>query len=686
MSRLLRDVVLALSLFALIAFVPPPVARAADDLRVVAATEYRLVPAEGRVHVTVDAAATSFTPNSPDGSAFTGLEFTVQPGVANVSASSAGTALQTVVKERTAEYTAIGLTFSRPVFYRQSYRYQVDFDLVDRGGGATRDIRISRSLIAFPLWAFGSDGVAGSSVQVSVPPGYSPSVEGAHLASTRSADGGTTLSSGVLSNPFAFFAYLSADRPGAFVETPFSLAVGGARARVDVLAWEDDPAWGVRMKSLLTDGLPALHDLIGLDYAVTGPLKVEEAATSRLGEYAGIYNDVNNLITVRYDADAFVSLHEAAHIWFNEKLFDDRWIGEAWAEFYAVRAGKQIHASGESFNLDPGLLAHRIPLNNWGVVGAENLPVEDFAYAASYNLANLIARRTDIKHLQAVWQAAAGHQLAYQPMHLGTRPDAGPITQAGWQRLLDLLEERTGANYDDLWKEWVANPQQRVALELRARVRTAYQLVATQAASWNVPRALRLQMSSWQFTEAQAQLDGARRVLAQRGEISARAQRLDLKAPPTLRAAFEGDRGMNAAEAEGRAELSSLDAISLATAAQAPPPTPLEWVGLLGVDPARALGGARTAFESGDLAAASASAGRARSERLGSVEAGRERVVALGGGILGLDGLAMAGLGLRRRRHRRRRVALAATRLATPQADPPPPGAAEVDPPAYPRA
>ena len=685
MSRLIRDVVFALSL-ALIAFVPPQVARAAGDLRVVATTEYRLIPADGRVHVTVDATATSFAPNSPDGSAFSGLEFTVQPGVVNVSASSGGAALQTVIKERTAEYTAIGLTFGRPVFNRQSYRYQVDFDLVDSGGAAARDIRISRSLIAFPVWAFGSDGLAGSSVQISVPPGYSPSVEGAHLASSTSADGGTTLSSGVLSNPFAFFAYLSADRPGAFVETPLSLTVGDAQARVDVLAWEDDPAWGLRMKSLLTDGLPALHDLIGLDYGVSGPLKVEEAATSRLGEYAGIYNDLNNLITVRYDADAWVSLHEAAHIWFNEKLFDDRWIGEAWAEFYAVRAGKQIHASGESFNLDPAMLAHRIPLNNWGVVGAESLPIEDFAYAASYNLANLIARRTDIKHLQAVWQAAAGHQLAYQPMHPGTKLDTGPITQAGWQRLLDLLEERTGANYDDLWKEWVANPQQQGTLEQRAKARTAYQLLATQAASWNLPRALRLQMSSWQFAEAQTQIDGARRVLVQRGEVASRAQQLDLKPPPTLRAAFEADRGMNAAETEGRAELSSLDAISLATATLAPTPTPLEWVGLLGVDPARALGSARTAFESGDLAAASGSAGRAGSERLGSVEAGRERVVTLGGGFLALDGLAMAGLGLRRRRHRRRRVALAAARFATPQGEAPLPGAREVDPPAYPPA
>ncbi len=56
---------------------------------------------------------------------------------------------------------------------------------------------------------------------------------------------------------------------------------------------------------------------------------VEEAATSRLGDYAGIYNNLTGIIRVRYDADAYVALHEAAHIWFNGDLFRDRWIGEA---------------------------------------------------------------------------------------------------------------------------------------------------------------------------------------------------------------------------------------------------------------------------------------------------------------------------------------------------------------------
>ena len=150
------------------------------------------------------------------------------------------------------------------------------------------------------------------------------------------------------------------------------------------------------MTRLLRRGLPALQALIGVDYPVSGRLSVEEAATSRLGEYAGIYNRVTGVIRVRYDADGFVTLHEAAHLWFNGDFFEDRWIGEAWAEFYGVTAGRRIGASGATFDLTDELLGLRIPLNDWGAIGVESLQVEDFAYAATYSLARRIADRTDL--------------------------------------------------------------------------------------------------------------------------------------------------------------------------------------------------------------------------------------------------------------------------------------------------
>ncbi|HEX5396707.1 MAG TPA: hypothetical protein VFX74_06395 [Candidatus Limnocylindria bacterium] len=648
----LPSIVAALALIGVAAVHP---ARAADTLQVVAATTYQLLPDQGRVHVRIDATATSHEPDTDDGRVITGLTFSVQPGIANLVATSDGTRLAARITQRTDEFTDVELTFGQPLHFEDSYRYRVSFDLVDPGGAAGRDIRIGRSVVAFPAWAFGSSNVPGGSVRIDVPAGYNVSVEGTQMASSGGGDQPTTLRAERLPDPFAFFAYISADRPGAFSETPLSVSLGDRTATINVRAWEDDPAWGSRMQDLLRDGLPALRELIGLDYTLSGSLSVEEAATSRLGEYAGIFNDIADTITIRYDADAYVALHEAAHIWFNEKLFPERWIGEAFAEFYAVQAGKEIGATGETFELDDAALKHRIPLNSWGDVGVEDLAVEDYAYAATYHLATLIAGRTDLAGLRTVWKAAADDELSYLPTHAGVAPGVSiAVTQQGWQRLLDLLEERTGTSYTDLWDEWVVADADRPLLAERTAARGAYAATVRRAGDWELPQRIRYDLGSWSFDAATAEIAAANDVLGQRDRIASAASALDLTPPPTLESAFEGGGGLRAAADEANAELTTLDAISDAGALLAIEPSTLESIGLWGEQPQQDLDAARTAFEAADLGAADDAAARLMGTRGGAQDAGRQRVAIAGGGLLGLDGLIMAGLALRRRRLRRR--------------------------------
>ncbi|HYM52574.1 MAG TPA: hypothetical protein VEW45_03710, partial [Candidatus Dormibacteraeota bacterium] len=516
------------------------------------------------------------------------------------------------------------------------------------GGAGNRDVRITRSVIAFPVWAFGTEDETGGSVRVELPAGYASSVQGDQMARSQLADGGTVLSAQP-GDPFAFFAYISADRPGAFVGTRLSVAVGGQTAMLLIRAWEDDPDWGERTAELMTDGLPALQSLIGLDYPVVGQLSVSEAATSRLGEYAGIFNPTTNSIQVRYDADAFVALHEAAHIWFNGDLFRDRWINEAWAEYYAITAGEEIGVSGFTYELDDELLNARIPLNDWGGVGVESLEVEDFAYAASYELAGMIADRTDLDGLHAVWQAADTRQAPYQPLH-ATRPTiAVAATQPDWQRLLDLLEERTDASYADLWATWVVNDDELPLLEERASARQRYRDTVDDAGAWDLPESIRSKMGYWAFDLAVGEMDAAAEVLAQRSRIERGADALDLMPPTALQSAFEGRDGMETAAREAAQELEALDAIALTAAQLDDEPSPLEMVGLLGSDLAAGLAAARDSFESGDAEAAEAGARAATVARDAADNVGRERVVLGGAALLGINGLALAAASVRRR-------------------------------------
>jgi hypothetical protein len=636
---------------------PGGVAHAADrGLVVVAQARYVAFPEERRVHVTIEAVATSYTPNPVDGLAYyPDVTIPVQPGAIRVGATSAGRSLAVSADRGNPDFVSVTVTFAQGVFFEESYPFRLSFDLPDPGGARDRNLRISPSIVAFPVWAFGSSGEAGGSVTVTLPAGFSPVVQGDPLTASTGANGEIVLSASSLPDPFSFFAYLSADRPGAFNDTLLTVQVGDKAAPVDVRAWQDDADWGKTMGTLMTDGLPALHDLIGLSYptATSGKLVVEEAATSRLGEYAGIYNKLDGIIRVRYDADAYVALHEAAHIWFNGDLFRDRWIGEAWAEFYGVRAAMQVGASGKAFALTDDLLANKIALNDWGEIGAVQIGVEEYAYAATYHLAGLIFDRTSIPGLQAVWRGADASEMAYQPAHGNGAPQTGVGGDVeGWQQLLDLLDERAGANFDDLWSEWVVNRTEQRELDSRATAREQYARLVEDAGAWNLPRDLRFTMGSWTFDEAEADMTLATTVLGERDQVVTAAGRLDVSPPPHLEQLFEQDGGLKAAKAEADLEVEVLGDIATTTRRLDEKETILESIGLVGADPAAFLSAARTAFEADDLHAAGRDADQALAARTGAAEAGQTRVLLAGGGVLVLSGATFVGVRVRRRRRR----------------------------------
>ncbi|HTI30264.1 MAG TPA: hypothetical protein VL687_07905 [Methylomirabilota bacterium] len=630
---------------------PDQVAFAADrGLVVVAQTRYEALPEQQRVHVTIDAVATSYTPNPVDGLAYyPGTSFAVQSGATHIAASSGGQSLEVGLDTSGTDFIGVTVTFAEGVFFQQSVAFRVTFDLPDPGGAPDRNLRISPSIVAFPIWAFGSPEEPGGSVTVILPGGFRPSVQGGPLVASTGAGGAIILATQSLPDPFAFFAYLSADRPGAFDDTLLKVQVGDKSAALKVRAWQDDPDWGTTMAALMTDGLPELHELIGLPYPNPGTLTVEEAATSRLGEYAGVYNNLTGIIRVRYDADAYVGLHEAAHIWFNGDLFRDRWIGEAYAEFYGVEAAKAIGATGDAFELTDALMANKIPLNDWGEIGAVEIGVEEYAYAATYHLALLIFERTDLAGLRSVWLGAHNSEMAYQPANGGGDPQKGvDFHLEGWQQLLDLLDARAGATFDDLWSDWVVNPDEQRELDDRSVARKQYDTVVAEAGAWNLPKDLRYAMGSWNFDDAEAAMTSASAVLDSREQIGQDAGHLHLTPPGQLQELFERDGGMKAAHAEADLQLEALADIAAATGRLAEKETLLESIGLLGEDPDAELASARDLYEADRLHDASRDADQALAQRTGAAEAGQTRVLVAGAGVIVIGGVTFLTVRFRR--------------------------------------
>jgi hypothetical protein len=640
---------------------PTEVHAAAQPLRFTSNARYDVQPAQRRIRVIVDLRMTNPSKDTATTAYYYDHAFVqVMGGAGSFKVDGPGSPRVRVV-ERRKQDVQLRIDFGRRLTSGKSATYRLTFYLKDPGGAATRDLRVGDSLVSFPVWAFASRSTPGSTVTVVFPKGYDVEVEAGKIPTpTVEDDGRTIFRSGRLAKPLEFFAYLVADRPGAYRDTTVSTEVLGAPVSVHVQAWEDDEPWSERVGTLLDQGLPALGERIGLEWPdYDEPLTVQEAVSRTTGGYAGLFDPSAGKVEIAYYADDFVVLHEAAHAWFNGSLLADRWANEAFASYYATIAASDIEQKIRSEELTDELEKARIPLNAWGPVGSEDIAQEDYAYAASLALARAVAQRAGYEGLQAVWRDARAGVGAYQPVDGGAAETVEGAPD--WRGLLDLLEARTDATYDDLWREWVARDTDLPLLDARTQTRQRYDEILTAAGDWQLPRPIRDALRSWRFSDAAALLSDAEAALAGRESVAQAAERAGLIAPATLRLAFEDDDGFDDATAETSAELDVIGRYVTADSLRPAEMTPLVTLGLWGLDPEQELAKARTAFANGDLVASAAASGYVATTWSNAESVGQNRAISIGLIVLALIfALAIAIEAARRRGRRRRR------RMATP--------------------
>jgi hypothetical protein len=649
-----------------------PVARAAaPDLTLTSETRYDVQPDKARVHVTAQVTAVNHLRDTRTRQFFFDRAYlAVQPGASGFKLTGPG-GPSVHVAGRKADHVLLRLDFGKRLAAGGTRTWTLTFDLVDKGGSATRQLRVGASLVSFPAWAFASQSTPGGSVSVGFPAGYNIDVQAPELrAPTTDAAGRVLYSTGRLSQPLTFFAYFVADRPTDYKETIRPIQVAGAPLNLTVRAWPDDPAWAKRIGDLLGRGVPALGDAIGLPWLNDGSLVVAEATSRSTTGYSGLYDPTSGRIEIAYYAGPFVALHEAAHAWFDGNLLADRWANEGFASFYAVKAGKAIGAKVAADPLTAKLTAALIPLNAWGPVGSQEPLVEDYGYAASAELARLVVERAGDAKMTEVWLAAHHGIGAYQPPDLDlagggvagtTGAPLGAETGAAppdWRGLLDLLEDRTGKPFDDLWRTWVVRPDEAKLLDERAAARARYDEIVKRAGTWRLPALVRQALRAWQFGEATQLLDAADRALADRDAVTAAAAAAGLTEPGTLRTAFEGVAGFSAASGEADAELATIGAYGTAVSSRPASLDLVEEVGLWDATPDADLARAKTAFADGRLRDSVEASSSARQAWVDARDIGRKRVMSILAAalaaIIGL-GLLLASIrgGARRRRRRR---------------------------------
>lgn len=626
-------------------------ARAADSgLTIVSDATYVVDPDKAAVHVTVNLNAVNHLKDTKTRLYFFDRAYlAVPPNTSNFRISARDTKPGVAVAASKADHTLLRIDFGKRLPAGSARGMSLTFDIVDPGGEPTRTTRVGPSLVAFGAWAYASEGTPGSTVTVVFPPDYTIEAKSDQLGEpTTDADGRTIFKSAKLAQPLAFFAYFTAERPSAFVESKRTVTLDGRPLEMTIRAWPDDPAWAERTGGLVEQTLPIMSESIGLPWVAGRPLVVAEAVSQSGSPYAGRYDPDDATIEIAYYADSLVTLHETAHAWFDGGLLADRWANEGFATWYALDAAGKLGMKVSPSAVSPEQQAARIPLNAWGPIGRNEAPTEDFGYAASAELARLIAERAGPAGLATVWQAAREGVPAYQPAGLheasGTMPGAMPAgtptvadtaaTERGaappdWRGLLDLLEDRTGQKYDDLWRAYVVRHEESILLDARASARRQYDELVARTGEWRLPAIVRQAMRAWQFDQATELMTAANRALDDRDQVYANASAADLTVPRALQAAFEGDRGFAAASAEAEAELTAIRAYDQAMAVREEDPGIVEQIGMWGTEPESDIARAATAFSLGELRDSVDASASAFSAWSGARDLGRNRVMTI---------------------------------------------------------
>jgi len=496
------------------AVVAPVVVNAyADGFRIESRTIYALDPPAGAVHVAFDVTVTNQKPDQVTGSfirQFFLPEFSV-PVLAEAVGLRAvkddGTELPVSVEPTDSPRFSFAVIDLRPDLYHPSSQtFRFTYDLPRQAPRSEGFTRVNDAYATFPMLALGDPGLA--DVELLVPDGFEVELIGD--AMTESArDGQQVFTATAIEDPDAWEVLLSARDDSQLIERVIDVG----DEEVEVLGWPDDPVWADFAATQVTEGVPALEALIGLDWPATSTIEVVETASPYLYGYAGWFMPIESLIEVGDKLDQHVMLHELSHLWFNDDLFEGRWINEAFADQVSAMAVAELGGEAPAPALidpaDPGLLK----LNDWSnpdLQAGVSDDQERYGYNTSWSVLHAVVAEIGAERLTAVIGAADAGQVAYRgpgvPEELARTFD--------WKELLDLLEEIGGsAQAAGVFEQHVVGEADASAFAARAVARQHYDELLAAGTGWAAPTSVRLAMTDWRFDAAETLMIEALRIL-----------------------------------------------------------------------------------------------------------------------------------------------------------------------------
>ncbi|MGH1489545.1 MAG: hypothetical protein ACRBK7_09160 [Acidimicrobiales bacterium] len=636
------------------------------DVDTFAAYEYRIDPDRGVVDVTINMAVTADKPNRTLSSGdyyeyyFQGYFLAVPEEAIDLRVTDAADrALNFEVNTENEGFSILDIDFRRNIFYRQTADVVVTYSLPKGEARSDAPARVNEAYAGFSIWL--TPQLEGASVTVVSPKGFDNESTGSEPFKIESnADETLFIAEDV--DPEDYWALVSLARDQSLTTTELSIA-GNA---IEVSAWPDDAAWSEHVTINLEQGLPRLIETVGQPWPIDGELAIIESYSPYLLGYAGWYDPTTNQIEIGDELDSHLVFHELSHVWFNDELFGKRWITEGLSDVFGaavVESMDQERPRPPSTSLLDPIAG---PLNEWSQFDRDP-EVESWSYDASWTVTEAIAEAVGIEVLSDVVQAAAEDEISY----LGDGPPESDSRDDGWRRYLDLIENRGAVTDDsitDLFSEWVVPDPLKPMLAKRSEHRGRYGELVERGETWAAPHAVRVAMSEWEFDDADDLMAASEAILDRRELVYGVLAPLEASLPAKLEADYEHATSDLRQTSSLMTEVEdSADQLRRSYEAVESVSGPLQWVGALGTDYPTDFDEAVSAFERGNLTAATAQS-RAVDEEVADLRnRGLFRVISVAVGVLLCIGLLAVILS--RRRYRRRLNASVQVSAAATEAD-----------------
>ena len=301
-------------------------------------------------------------------------------------------------------------------------------------------------------------------------------------------------------------------------------------ADIEIAAWADDPEWMDFAVEYVSAGIPLLEEQTGYLWP-QGDMEVVESVAPDQAGYGGWFDWREDRIEITDSLSSEVFLHELAHAWFNDLIFEERWMVEGFAEEYASSVG-EVYGNPVLQAVEPGPRPEGFEgLNEWRSMlwFEDSWDAEVYGYSAAYWVVQEL--RADIGDegmanvLAAMFERRHPYELGEERRRVGTND---------WRRFYDLIEAEGGsATSEQLFRDYVITDAQARLLEAREIAKGRYTELQS-ASELEVPESIRVEMAAWRFGDAVRGIDAAQKTLAELADLGSRAEALGLTMPAHL--------------------------------------------------------------------------------------------------------------------------------------------------------